>query len=274
MKESSIFVNPPHLMDHHVSKTNFAGIIHFHNKDEILFLVEGKITEICNAHTVEVVAPAVIILPANSIHLINTTNARVYNRYKMFFSTSLVEGSSAICQRAGFYKGKDLVIINLSQEQKDTLITTCERIKAYSHDPDAFNHLVLWFLYELSYMSDLKQNCAVLSSKKPYIAEVIQYISSHFDTQITLDSLADTFFVSRAKLVSDFKKSTGMTVGTYLTLIRMNKAKMLLEDGLSVTQVSHRCGYSAESHFINIFREHFGITPKHYSITHKNTDSE
>jgi len=265
MKKSSIFEETPHLIEHSISQRKLTGKIHFHEKNELLFLMEGSLTEICNTQKVEIEAPAVMILPANSIHFVTTKDASVYHRYKLFFDVSLVECDSPLCKRAGFFKGKDLVVIKLNQEQKGIFITLFERIEAYRHDPAACDQLVLWILYELSYLKDSFENPLPLSSPKPYVNKLTQYLSDHYGDSITLESLAGLFFVSRAKLAADFKTSTGLTVGAYLTLIRMNNAKKLLKSGQSVTQVAHLCGYSDESHFIELFKKQFGITPKKYS---------
>lgn len=56
-----------------------------------------------------------------------------------------------------------------------------------------------------------------------------------------------------------------MTPTDYLTNLKLNEATRLLKSN-SVTEVAYDLGYENISHFINLFRKKFGLTPKQYSL--------
>ena len=97
-----------------------------------------------------------------------------------------------------------------------------------------------------------------------YINDVISYIELHYAEKIPLEDLANIFYVSRTKLSTDFKKTTGMTVNSFHTLTRLKNAKLFLETGMSVTETSEKCGFTSSGYFINTFVSHNRITPFKY----------
>lgn len=94
-----------------------------------------------------------------------------------------------------------------------------------------------------------------------YVDEVIKYIQDYYYEDLNLTNLCNIFFVSNTKLANDFKKKVGMTVGKFLTLTRIEAAKTLLREGLSVNTVARKCGYPGTSYFIKLFYEYTNLTP-------------
>ena len=68
---------------------------------------------------------------------------------------------------------------------------------------------------------------------------------------------------SAASFSRDFKRQFGMTPGRWLIEARLEKARQLLLDtGLSVTEIALEVGYENSSHFIKAFKDKYGQTPK------------
>jgi transcriptional regulator GlxA family with amidase domain len=77
----------------------------------------------------------------------------------------------------------------------------------------------------------------------------------------TLAELAVATHTSERTLSRSFQTELGMTFPQWRTQLRLAQALVLLTDGLSVTTVAHRCGWSSASAFIDTFRRTFGHTP-------------
>ncbi len=91
--------------------------------------------------------------------------------------------------------------------------------------------------------------------------KIIRYINKNLAKPITLDLLCDQFFISKSQLCRLFKRSTGTTVGHYITVKRLMKAKQLLESGERPTHVFSRCGFNDYSVFYRAYVKHFGHAP-------------
>jgi len=99
------------------------------------------------------------------------------------------------------------------------------------------------------------------------IDNVLDYINQNIEQNITLEHLADYFFLSQSYLCRAFKKATGTTINKYITARRITIAKALLSSGISVNDAYERSGFSDYSSFYKAFFKLVGISPKKYAVT-------
>ncbi len=91
------------------------------------------------------------------------------------------------------------------------------------------------------------------------------YIDEHYGKHLTLEEVAAQIYLSPSYFSSLFKKETGFLFSDYLTKIRMEEAKKLmdqLED--NTAQVAEKVGYKDVKHFREMFRKTYGMTPAEY----------
>jgi AraC family transcriptional activator of pyochelin receptor len=87
----------------------------------------------------------------------------------------------------------------------------------------------------------------------------------NMDTPPSLSDLGKAVGLSRTKLHVEFCKHYGITPFAYLRNARLNRAKLLLDEGVvNVTEVAMAVGYASLSHFAKAFRKYFGVAPGHY----------
>lgn len=104
-----------------------------------------------------------------------------------------------------------------------------------------------------------------LTKKSTVVEEVLEYIDSHLGEELTREDFAAQFFLNGDYLARLFKKETGASIGAYLQMKRLQKAKELLrETNLSVSQIASEVGYYNFSYFAKIFRKAEGITPNEW----------
>lgn len=102
-----------------------------------------------------------------------------------------------------------------------------------------------------------------LSDKR--ISRSLQLIHEAPEYSWTLEQLAEQIGMSRAAFSKRFKALVGQPVFSYLTDLRMQKAKTLLQESmLPVYEVAARTGYESERAFTNTFKKHVGATPRRF----------
>ncbi len=89
-------------------------------------------------------------------------------------------------------------------------------------------------------------------------------LDNYTDPDFSLQLLADHFHVSNSYLSWFFKQNYGMTVLDYTTSLKMDLATRLLQQGLTLQQVSLQVGYINVSSFIRRFKQTMGMTPGEY----------
>ena len=94
---------------------------------------------------------------------------------------------------------------------------------------------------------------------------VSDYISEHFCEQISLEKLAEEFYVSQSYLSRSFKEVSGFGISEYVNLLRIRKAQAMLEDpDLTISEISEAVGFESTSYFGRVFQKHLAISPSQY----------
>jgi AraC-like DNA-binding protein len=97
------------------------------------------------------------------------------------------------------------------------------------------------------------------------VARAIDYLRVHVGDAACVDDLASRACLSRAHFFALFRRSTNLTPGLYMNVLRMEAAiGGLSADETAIAALSQRLGFSAQSHFTRFFRQHLGITPTDY----------
>ncbi len=98
-----------------------------------------------------------------------------------------------------------------------------------------------------------------------YVKEAISLIETHYKEHLTANDIATHLEVSERTLTNLFKERLGYTLLEYLTLYRMKKASLLLQEKeLSVYEVASLVGYKDYRYFSKIFKSTFSMTPLEY----------
>ena len=100
---------------------------------------------------------------------------------------------------------------------------------------------------------------------KGAIREIQLYIRQHYSENITLNFLAEQFFLHPNYLSRLFKEKTGKNFVEYLTEVRMEKVKELLRSSdCKIIEICAMAGYDNPRYFSKVFKQYTGMTPKEY----------
>ena len=101
-------------------------------------------------------------------------------------------------------------------------------------------------------------------NKDERLLEITNYIYANYK-DVTLDDLAEKFFLSKPYLSKYIKEKSGMTFGDILKKVRMKKARaMLKSSSATVESIAESVGYQNVEHFNRIFKKMYNITPVQY----------
>jgi len=99
----------------------------------------------------------------------------------------------------------------------------------------------------------------------PVIRRAKDYVASHQSEPIKLEQIARALNVSTFHFCRMFKETTGLTFVGYLSRVRIEKAKMLLQNyNLRVSEIAYEVGFQSITHFNRVFRKLVGHSPTEY----------
>ncbi|AEG58360.1 AraC family transcriptional regulator [Desulforamulus ruminis] len=110
---------------------------------------------------------------------------------------------------------------------------------------------------DLEYANGLKE-------PRSEIKAVCQYLEANYAQNISLDHLSALTGLSKYYLLRSFTKQKGISPYSYLETIRVNNAKILLEQGVKPIEAAFQTGFSDQGHFNHFFKRLIGLTPKQY----------
>ena len=97
------------------------------------------------------------------------------------------------------------------------------------------------------------------------IVQAAQFISNHYMEHITAADIAAAAGYSPNYLSQKFRKSVGVGIHEYLTIIRLQNAALeLVTTTDSITEIAFRCGFSDSNYFKDAFKRKYGVTPRDY----------
>jgi len=125
---------------------------------------------------------------------------------------------------------------------------------------EAYFYEILVFLYKQFY----DQGEEPVEELPEKLVPVIEYIENNLDKDLSLAVLEKEFYMNRYYLCRIFKKNTNVSLHDFIAFKRVNRAKLLLTEDYSVTEVAQMCGFNDYSNFIRVFGRVAGISPGKY----------
>lgn len=106
----------------------------------------------------------------------------------------------------------------------------------------------------------------LISSTKPSFAEKArEYIRKNLSNKFTIPDICKSIGCSKSTLLTTFKKKYGITINSYVTNLRLERAAGLLRDEKkSVAQIASEAGFADQSYFSKVFSAKYGIPPTEY----------
>lgn len=260
---------PSYIARHRVTQNSYQRTMHFHDVNEILFSLNDGCSFFLNDQSYDIGRGVLILIPEGAIHRKVNPDNLIVDTYTLHYPLSFLSAYSTPNTNLSQVYAAQAACVQLPQSEIDNAIQLFERCLPLPDD--AFGSDLRHDLYFLDILlkfyplfSDGGRGRITRSNITPLVSGLIHYIDQNLARRISLDDLAARFFVSKYNLCRQFKKETGFTILEYINSSRIRKACSLLRQGDSVSSVGAQVGFPNPSHFIHVFRQHTGVTPRKY----------
>ena len=98
------------------------------------------------------------------------------------------------------------------------------------------------------------------------VRSAIEFMRENLSKTLSIQTIADALYVSRAQLIATFKKNINVGVIEYFIRLRNEEAKLLIRNGkFNITEIANKLGYSSIHYFCRIFKQTNGMSPSEYA---------
>lgn len=112
---------------------------------------------------------------------------------------------------------------------------------------------------------EIKRDQQKIESDERMISQILSWLDDHINEDINLNRLSEEFHFNSSYFSQMFKKEVGVNFHTYLSQIRVNKAKYYLtKTDKTVSEISDLVGFSSYRVFTKTFKQMTGVLPSQY----------
>lgn len=105
----------------------------------------------------------------------------------------------------------------------------------------------------------------LIKTQNNLIRQVCQFLLKHVEEKQSLNEIAECLYVNPKYLGSLFRQEMGCSYKKYVTMLKMNRAKRILETGQDkIFEVAEQLGYDDVDYFSRLFKQETGISPSMY----------
>jgi len=100
-----------------------------------------------------------------------------------------------------------------------------------------------------------------LGEVDPRVREVADHLRSALPADIHVDALAQRVALSPTRLMHLFSDQIGLSMSSFLLWQKMRRALSQVQEGRSLTDIAHDCGFADSSHLTRTFQAFYAVKP-------------
>ncbi len=230
---------------------------HCHNSYEIYYMIAGNVMYFLEGTSYRPKPGSLIIIPPNCFHGLRIMDDSEYYRIRIHFVSELLSPE----EREKILRplASDWMCLE-EQFAMEWYFRALEECGSYKKE-------IQDIAIRTQILSILIKIFAIYSSQGPVrgkegqIQEIIGYINRNLTSPLTLEGLAEHFYMSKNHLTAIFKRATGTTVARYILYKRMALVRRELLDGIPAAEAAARAGFGDYSSFFRAYKKMFGAAP-------------
>jgi AraC-like DNA-binding protein/quercetin dioxygenase-like cupin family protein len=251
------------------------GPWHYHEEVEWITVLKGTMTMETTHQTYTLQAGDVVMFGSNELH-----RSHKYGQSQLVYIVCHVDMSafldpSLLTYQAAFTgRSTNLTLLNdvlrkypLSRQVIHELLEQMHRditakVRGYEFAVNASLKKLLYTLIQIDEEQILEPMDHQLAVK---LRPALAFIEQMLEMPCQITDISSKLNYNSSYFAKLFKKGMGMTFTSYVQMRRMKRAEQfLLTESWSVTEISGRVGFTSPAQFYQLFKRHFGCSPRQF----------
>ncbi|ANF95020.1 AraC family transcriptional regulator [Paenibacillus bovis] len=251
--------------------------LHWHDELQITLVTRGKLVIQVNGIDYTLETGQAIMINKGILHIVTqlTPNGQYVSfnfpeKLLAFYTESSMEqnyvlpytNSSLISLVIGGEEDWEKQVLNMLWEMKSKF----DMPKGWGWQYEvSIKTVQLWFILISNLSLPIEESPRHLRLQQERLQLMLSFIHQHYDTNITLQEIADAAHLSISECTRSFRKTIHMTPYDYLIKYRLKKSSdLLLSTNQTITAIAHKVGFNHVTHFIQSFKKYYERTPKEF----------
>lgn len=278
------YLNDNFKIFHIRDKKDIKFEYHHHDFSKIVILIDGDLTYYIEGKAYILKPWDILFVNKNEIHKPVVNPNKYYERIVIWlnpdFMAKYAQGNNDLlkCFEVAVKNNYNLLRLNMKSIEiiKNLIqdIQSCNNSNEFGSEilkESLFVQLMV-LMNRLFLNSDKNRDIEDIQYDKT-IEGVLNYINSNLENDLSIDTIASEFFISKYYLMRKFKNQIGSSIHNYVVQKRLILARSLISDGLSMSSVCSRCGFNDYSSFVRAFKKVYGVSPSNYNPTIHNFEN-
>ena len=278
------YLNDNFKIFHIRDKKDIKFEYHHHDFSKIVILIDGDLTYYIEGKAYILKPWDILFVNKNEIHKPVVNPDKYYERIVIWlnpdFMAKYAQGNNDLlkCFEVAIKNNYNLLRLNMKSIEviKNLIqdIQTCNNSNEFGSEilkESLFVQLMV-LMNRLFLNSDKNRDIEDIQYDKT-IEGVLNYINSNLENDLSIDTIASEFFISKYYLMRKFKNQIGSSIHNYVVQKRLILARSLISEGLSMSSVCSRCGFNDYSSFVRAFKKVYGVSPSNYNPTIHNFEN-
>lgn len=251
--------------------------VHHHDFYEVYFFLGGNVEYSVEGRNYQLESGDLLLISPQELHQPRIRDARVpYERIILWvrpaFLNKLSSGGVSLTQCFDASRPRHTNLLRLTLAQRASILSMLGTLVRETYGGDygkgiAAIGVLLQLLVEINRLAlaEGKRTYEAEDRAAPVMAQVLDYINTHYVENLSLDGIAARFYLSKYHLSHEFNRLVGTSVYRYIILRRLIIAKQMLAGGVPPTDAYRHCGFGDYANFYRAFKAEYGISPKQFA---------
>lgn len=240
---------------------------HYHTFHKIIILLAGRAGYAIEGERYDLSPGDFVLVGRGSIHRPEVREDDFYERMILYISPAyLASLGTEDCDLEGCFRQAQTAFRYVYRDEGGSRVRQLFETLARTVREGGYGAALLERAQFLELMVEVNRVClgghqvqATAGDSK--VVALLQYLNLHLTEELSIDQLAERFYISKYHMMRRFRQETGYSVHGYLTEKRLLLAQQLLARGCTPAEAAVQAGYQDYSTFSRAYKKQFGRSP-------------